>query len=690
MSPPSDTKIFYNLNHNHDDEGWDYCEKRTGDGKMLKRRIMSRRIAGISVFITILMVSMVFSAMGREDGKFDRAKIGCGDSGCHILTVDPTVSVNIAGLPSEYTPGQSYVLTITVSGGPSTTSGGFNLEVSQGILTLGDTNVQINGGTGNQATHTHPNQRSWTVTWEAPLIGSGDVTFWVAGNAVNGNGQNTGDGWNLNSYIVSEASTLDILPPGIFSASIDGVASKSVTQGTLVSLSAIIDDTLSGNSNIAGANYTIGQANWSSSIPMNAVSPPFDNPIEDVAQTIDTTGWLPGTYDIYVYGWDAIPNYNTTSDTFATLIISMEQIPPEIGSVQLNGASSQTYSLSSIPTLTISATIDDSSTGNSDIGGANFTLGFNNWGTSQSMALQNPPSSPTEVFSATITPPNQEGSYVYFVYAWDSQLNYNTTNIDEYVTLIIIDDVGPEISDVLIDGLSSKSVVSGTEVTLSAVIDESQSGNSNIQGANFTIGPGNWSSSTSMDAFDSTFDSSHEEVVQSIDTSDWSPGSYTFYVYASDSAQPSNNHNISSTAFATLIIQSPPSNIRVTLGEDKSSFLVQWDPYTEGDIAGFNLYRSRSSGSGYVKITSLGSQITSYVDSDLEDDTTYYYVLTAHDSEGNETSYSNEANGTIEKIPLKDAQEESSLGLIIILLVIIVVITIIVFILWKKKTQGVK
>jgi hypothetical protein len=683
MSLSPDTKIFYNLNHNVDVEGCVYYEKRSGDGKMLKRRIISKRMAGISIFITILMAFIIFSAWGESTGMWDRAQTGCE---CHSTTSDPGVAVDVTGLPTGYTPGQIYALTITVSGGPFSTKGGFNLEVSEGILSTDDSNVHTNVP-ANQATHTNPDQRSWTVNWQAPTSGLGDVTIWVAGNAVNGNGNNGGDGWNLFSSTISEVLPTDNLPPDIFGILVDGVASKSVTPGTLVTLTATIDDTLTGNSDIAGANYTIGQANWSSSTPMNAALPPFDNPIEDVTQIIDTSGWLPGTYEIYVYGWDAIPNYKTTSDTFATLIITTEQIPPEIGSVQLNGASSQTYSLSSIPTLTISATIDDSNTGNSDIQGANFTLGVHNWGNAQSMALQNPPSSPTEVFSATFTPPNQAGTYIYYVYAWDSQLNYNITNIDEYVTLILIDDVGPEISDVLIDGLSSKSVVSGTEVTLSAVIDDSQSGNSNILGANFTIGPANWSSSTSMDAFDSTFDSSHEEVVQSIGTSDWSPGSYTFYVYASDSATPSN-HNISSAAFATLIILSPPSNIRVTVGEDKSSLLVQWDPSTEGDIAGFSLYRSTSSGSGYVKITSLDSQVTSYVDSDLEYNTTYYYVLTAQDSDGNETSYSDEVNGSLDQAAVKDEEESQNFVFLIVIIVVILLIVIILLIFWKKKTQG--
>jgi hypothetical protein len=58
---------------------------------------------------------------------------------------------------------------------------------------------------------------------------------------------------------------------------------------------------------------------------MNAATPPFDASTEDVTQTIDTTGWPDGSYDIYVYGSDTAtpaPNNNLTSTVFATIVIS--------------------------------------------------------------------------------------------------------------------------------------------------------------------------------------------------------------------------------------------------------------------------------------------------------------------------------------------------------------------------------
>jgi hypothetical protein len=167
---------------------------------MLKNGKKTKKIVGTLTFILVVISLMVFSVVGYSTGRYDKAKTGCD---CHSLTADPTVSVIITGLPMEYTPDQTYILTVTVSGGPPTTKGGFNLEISSGTLSSGDINVQTNLP-GNQATHTNPNQRTWTVSWRAPIVGSGDVTFWVAGNAANGNGNNGGDGWNLYSTVVPE------------------------------------------------------------------------------------------------------------------------------------------------------------------------------------------------------------------------------------------------------------------------------------------------------------------------------------------------------------------------------------------------------------------------------------------------------------------------------------------------------
>jgi hypothetical protein len=167
---------------------------------MIKISNKNKKILGSFALIIIVTAIIISSAGGYSTGRWDRAKTGCD---CHASSADPSVSADISGLPAEYTPEQIYSLSISVSGGPPTTKGGFNLEILGGTLSTIDPNVQING-LQNQATHTNPNQRSWSVDWTAPSMGFGDVNIWLAGNAVNGNGFNTGDGWNLFSQVVPE------------------------------------------------------------------------------------------------------------------------------------------------------------------------------------------------------------------------------------------------------------------------------------------------------------------------------------------------------------------------------------------------------------------------------------------------------------------------------------------------------
>ena len=338
-----------------------------------------------------------------------------------------------------------------------------------------------------------------------------------------------------------------------------------------------------------------------------------------------------------------MPNYNSSSVAHATLIISSELAPPEIYNVWINGAETQTYSLSSIPTITLTATVDDSKTGNSNIGGANYTVGLMNWGTSQAISLSDPPTSPIEVFSATLPTPTKAGTYEFYVYGWDSDQNYNHTNSQQFATLVVIDDLAPRIFNPTLDGVVSLDLIKGDIIVLQGEIDDSETGFSTIGGANYTIGERNWLSSIPMNPEDSSFDETSEIVEISIDTTSWEPGSYDIYIYGYDDASPDNNHNSTSAIFATLQILSPPDNVIVSTGKEKGELEIGWDAQTSDVIDGYNIYRSTTQGSGYLLIGSVASTETSYFDSDLEDETTYYYVVTGYDESGDETENSQEA-----------------------------------------------
>lgn len=83
-----------------------------------------------------------------------------------------------------------------------------------------------------------------------------------------------------------------------------------------------------------------------------------------------------------------------------------------------------------------------------------------------------------------------------------------------------------------------------------------------------------------------------------------------------------------------------PTGLGAAAGD--ATVTLDWDDNTEGDLAGYNIYRSTTSGSGYAQLN--GSLLTSsdYTDNGVTNGTTYYYVVTAADTNENESDYSSE------------------------------------------------
>lgn len=154
---------------------------------------MRQKTGMVIVTVLVLALSSVLGYVAAmEDGRFNSYSSGCT---CHNNAISPTVLVTITGLPASYTPGLTYTVTVTVSGGPAPGSGGtfaeggFNLHVSDGTLAVpgGAVDVKIHGS-DVQATHTPAgnDQRTWDVEWHAPAAGEGTVDFRAAAMSVDG------------------------------------------------------------------------------------------------------------------------------------------------------------------------------------------------------------------------------------------------------------------------------------------------------------------------------------------------------------------------------------------------------------------------------------------------------------------------------------------------------------------------
>jgi hypothetical protein len=110
----------------------------------------------------------------------------------------------------------------------------------------------------------------------------------------------------------------------------------------------------------------------------------------------------------------------------------------------------------------------------------------------------------------------------------------------------------PEINNVLLDGLPSRTVNPGVMVELTATINDINTGLSDIDGANYSIDLV-WNDADVMFPTDGAFDSGLEDVNVTIDTTGWPDASYQICVHGWDFVP---NHNITFDGCATLIISS--------------------------------------------------------------------------------------------------------------------------------------
>jgi len=89
-------------------------------------------------------------------------------------------------------------------------------------------------------------------------------------------------------------------------------------------------------------------------------------------------------------------------------------------------------------------------------------------------------------------------------------------------------------------------------------------------------------------------------------------------------------------------------NVTLTLNAPlSSSATLTWTANSESDLAGYKIYRATGSGTYGAPLAVLPTTQTLYQATGLETGTTYFFVVTAYDSAGNESPYSNEVSKSI-------------------------------------------
>jgi hypothetical protein len=113
---------------------------------------------------------------------------------------------------------------------------------------------------------------------------------------------------------------------------------------------------------------------------------------------------------------------------------------------------------------------------------------------------------------------------------------------------------------------------------------------------------------------------------------------------------PTAPGNDSGTVTVTSNASGSPATISLSgtgVTVSTHTVLLNWTASTS-TVTGYNVYRSTTSGSGYSKVNSVPVSGLTYTDSStLLSGTTYYYVTTAVDSNGDESTYSNQASAAI-------------------------------------------
>jgi len=177
----------------------------TTRGEILNTKLSKGLIATLLIISAMLVIPSTTSQPAGIEG------IGSGGCNCHGPSPDSRVSVVLDGVPESYNYSETYNLTVSFSGGPTSpenmNQGGFHLYTSHGELGVVDGTAQV--WNSNELSHTEAgnDQTSWDVTWKAPQTDS-NVEFVLHVNSVNGNadgvaGGTSGDYWNRLSIQIS-------------------------------------------------------------------------------------------------------------------------------------------------------------------------------------------------------------------------------------------------------------------------------------------------------------------------------------------------------------------------------------------------------------------------------------------------------------------------------------------------------
>jgi chitodextrinase len=243
-------------------------------------------------------------------------------------------------------------------------------------------------------------------------------------------------------------------------------------------------------------------------------------------------------------------------------------------------------------------------------------------------------------------------TYTYHVTALDAAGNEGPAS----GTLDVTTDPGP-LPTIHVDGIALQLRTAGKRHYARAVISIVDEGGAPVDGATVVA---QWSGlATDLDSgttsggevqFDSDKATNGQTGQFIVTVTDVSAGGFEY-----DPAANLETADCIDTAGNTCTVGPPdteppaaPTGLIATAGPGSVS--LDWADNSEPDLASYSLYRSTTSGGGY-SLVAEGLTSSQYSDTGLSGGTTYYYVVTAKDTSGNESGDSNEASATPSEPP---------------------------------------
>lgn len=189
------------------------------------------------IFLPVGLFLLAFTIMSNSGGRAGAANgtatlapgestSTCANPSCHgTNSYDPSLTVEVSdsdgNLVTEYTLDQSYTVKLSITAGSGTPIGyGFQMVSLDGNdnaynawstdLPGGTQVVELSNGREYFEHFTRLPDNTFEIEWTAPAANQGDITFYAAGIAANGNGNTGGDGGANTTFTLSSPVMTDV------------------------------------------------------------------------------------------------------------------------------------------------------------------------------------------------------------------------------------------------------------------------------------------------------------------------------------------------------------------------------------------------------------------------------------------------------------------------------------------------